>query len=69
MNRLVRIVIDLIAGDINRSSKVTKTNKKIFKEYDIRGIAKRAKDEDKSIYEKLKEVGYIKKLDDLLQEV
>lgn len=69
VNRLVRIIIDLITGDINRSSKVTKTNKKIFKEDDIRGIAKRAKDEDKSIYEKLKEVGYIKKLDDLLQEV
>ena len=42
---------------------------KIFKEDDIRGIVKKAKDEDKSIYEKLNEIGYIKKLDDLLQEV
>lgn len=69
VNKLVRIIIDLITGDINRSRKVTKTNKKIFKKDDIRGIVKKAKDEDKSIYEKLNEIGYIKKLDDLLQEV
>lgn len=68
VNKLVRIIIDLMTGDINKNIKVTKANKKIFKEDDIRAIAKKAKDEEKSVYDKFKEVGYIKKLDRLLQE-
>lgn len=67
VNKVVRIIIDLINGT---DKKVKRSSKKlILKEMDIRFLGNRAKENNITIYEELKNIGYIKDLDFFLQEV
>ncbi|MDU5107632.1 ATP-binding protein [Clostridium sp.] len=66
VNKLVRIIIDLITGS---DKKVKNSHKKIvLKENDIRFLGNKAKDRGTTVYKELKNIGYIKELDSFLQE-
>ncbi|MCE5221179.1 MAG: ATP-binding protein [Clostridium sp.] len=69
VNKLVRIAIEIINGNKNDGIKETKVKNKLLKEDDIRFLGKVAKEGKFTVYEQLKEIGYIKNLGKWLKEV
>ncbi|MDY6228056.1 MAG: ATP-binding protein [Clostridium sp.] len=71
VGKIVRVTIELILGatDKNNSNKNKRKVKKTFSECDIRYIANKAKENNVSIYQKLKEANYIRSFDDIMKGV
>ena len=69
VGKIVRVTIELILGttDKNNSNKNKRKIKKKLNKYDIRYIANKAKEDNVSIYEKLKESNYIRNFDDIMK--
>lgn len=72
VGKIVRVTIELILGATgkNNSNKKKSNNvKKKFSECDIRYIANKAKEDNVSIYQKLKEASYIRSFNDIMKGV
>lgn len=69
INKLVRIAIEVINRNKNTGTKGTTVKNKLLKEDDIRFLGNLAKEGKVTVYEKLKELGYVKNLCEWLEEV
>lgn len=69
VNKLVRIAIEIINGNSNERIKGTRVKNKLLNQDDIRFLGKLAKEGKATVYEQLKEIGYIRNLGEWLNEV